>query len=305
MLSPHNFWPPRNFCGIDAEYAAFDTSRFVVVPVPYDSTTTWRGGTREGPISILDASMNMELFDFELKREVYECGIHTTEDVEPVMSKPESMAVRVTEVIGEVMFAGKIPVMLGGEHSLTFGAVCAALKLDLNGPLTVVQLDAHTDLRQEYCKSRWGHGCVARRMSELPGVQIVQIGLRSTSAEEYADVPANVTQIWCEDLLNDFNGSLELLLSKLSREVYITFDVDVCDPSWMPNTGTPEPGGLSYYQVRDILRTICIGGTQQRQVRGIDCVELIGGDPAGAFAVSRLLYKMMGYLSMPTVPVSN
>src|SRR5687767_2419389 len=124
MLNAQNFWPPRNFGAIDGEYAAFDTARFVVVPVPYDSTTTWRGGTRDGPAAILDASMNMELFDVELEREVYRCGIHTTDDVEPVMSRPESMAVRVTEVIGEILFAGKIPVMLGGEHSLTFGAVC-------------------------------------------------------------------------------------------------------------------------------------------------------------------------------------
>lgn len=296
MLSPHNFWPPRNFGAIDAEYSSFENSRFVVVPVPYDSTTTWRSGTREGPISIIDASMNMELFDVELKREIYECGIHTTDDVEPVVSKPESMAVRVTEVIGEIMFADKIPVMLGGEHSLTFGAVCAALKLDLQGPLTVLQLDAHTDLRQEYSKSRWGHGCVARRMSELPGVEIVQVGLRSTSAEEHADVPSNVTQFWCEDVLGDFSGTLEQILAKLSNDVYITFDVDVCDPSWMPNTGTPEPGGLSYYQVRDILRAVCTGNPERR-VRGLDCVELIGGDPASAFAVARLLYKTMGYLS--------
>jgi agmatinase len=293
MLSPHNFWPPRNFGAVDAALAVFDTARFVVVPVPYDSTTTWRGGTREGPLAIIDASMNMELFDRELGREICEVGIHTTDDVEPVFSRPESMAVRVTEVIGEILFSDKFPMMLGGEHSLTFGAVCAALKRELRGTLTVLQLDAHTDLRASYGGAKFGHGSVARRMSELPGVQITQVGLRSTSAEEHENVPANVNQFWCEDVLEDFSGSLSRIVESLSDEVYITFDVDVCDPSWMPDTGTPEPGGLSYYQVRDILRAVCT----RRQVIGMDCVELIGGHAASAFAVARLLYKAMGYLT--------
>ncbi|HEX8834365.1 MAG TPA: agmatinase [Abditibacteriaceae bacterium] len=293
MLNPNNFWPPRNFCGLDQEYSAFEKAQFVIIPVPYDSTTTWRGGTREGASSIIDASMNMELFDRELGREIYEAGIHTTSDVEPVMSSPEKMAVRVTEVIGEVMFAGKVPIMLGGEHSLTFGGVCAALKLDLDGPLTVVQLDAHTDLRDRYADTRFGHGCVARRMSELPGVEIVQIGLRSTSAEEYAAVPANVKQFWADDILPDFKSSLVEIIDSIGPNVYLTFDVDACDPSWMPDTGTPEPGGLDYYQVRDIFREVCT----TRRVVGVDCVELIGGHPASAFAVARLLYKVMGYLS--------
>lgn len=293
MLSRSNFWPPRNFGAIDEELANFDTARFVVVPVPYDSTTTWQGGTRGGSIAILDASMNMELFDVELKREICDVGIHTTDDVEPDMRSPQHMAVRVTEVIGEILFAGKFPIMLGGEHSLTFGAVTAALKLPLEGDLTILQLDAHTDLRDTYCDTKWGHGCVARRISEQPHTKIVQVGLRSTSAEEYENVPANVKQFWCEDVLSDFAGSLESILSELSDNVYITFDVDVCDPSWIPSTGTPEPGGLSYYQVRDILRAVC----RSRNVVAMDCVELTDGNAAAAFAISRLLYKTIGYLS--------
>jgi agmatinase len=291
MLNPKNFWPPRNFGALDSPLCDFATAKFVVIPVPYDSTTTWRGGTREGPAAIIDASMNMELFDRELGREICDCGIATTDEVEPDMRAPERMAVRVTEVVGEVLFSGKIPVLLGGEHSLTFGAVCAALKLDLGGPLTVLQLDAHTDLRQNYCDSKWGHGSVARRLSELPGVEIVQVGLRSTSFDEQAAVPANVRQFWAEEVLADFLGSVQAIADCLGPNLYITFDVDVCDPSWMPDTGTPEPGGLGYYQVRDLLRAACAN----RRVVGIDCVELIGGHPASAFAAARLLYKTMGY----------
>lgn len=292
-LTRSNFWPPRNFGAIDEELARFDAACFVVVPVPYDSTTTWQAGTRAGSAAILDASMNMELFDVELKREICDVGIHTTDDVEPDMRSPQHMAVRVTEVIGEILFADKFPIMLGGEHSLTFGAVTAALKLPLDGDLTILQLDAHTDLRDTYGKTKWGHGCVARRISEQPRTKVVQVGLRSTSAEEYSDVPENVTQFWCEDVLADFDGTLQQVLSELSDHVYISFDVDVCDPSWVPSTGTPEPGGLSFYQVRDILRAV----GRSKNVVAMDCVELTGENPAAAFAIARLIYKTIGYLS--------
>jgi len=293
MLSPSNFWPPRNFGALDAELADFHNARFVVVPVPYDSTTTWRGGTREGAASIIDASMNMELFDRELEREIGQVGIHTTDEVEPDMRSPQHMAVRVTEVIGEILFAGKFPIMLGGEHSLTFGAVAAVLKLPLESDLTILQIDAHTDLRDTYCDTKWGHGCVARRISELPGVKIVQAALRSTSAEEFAQLPSNVTQFWCEDMLPDFDGSLKKIIAACGENVYISFDVDACDPSWVGATGTPEPGGLGFYQVRDLLRAVCM----KKNVLGLDCMELLGGDPAAAFAIARLLYKSIGYLS--------
>lgn len=293
MLSPQNFWPPRNFGALDDELSNLETARFVVLPVPYDATTTWRGGTREGPSAILDASMNMELYDRELAREICEAGIHTTSEIEPVAASPERMAVRITEVVGEVLFTGKIPIMLGGEHSLTFGGVCAALKLPLPGPLSVLQLDAHTDLRQSYSGTKFSHGCVARRISELPHTQITQVGLRSTSAEEAANVPKNVTQFWAEDILADFDSAIPKILDSLNEDVYLTFDVDVCDPSWVPDTGTPEPGGLSFYQVRDLIRAVC----QTKRVHAVDCVELIGGHPASAFAIARLLYKTMGYLS--------
>ncbi len=292
MLSPHHFWPPRNFGALDAQLAAFETAQFVVLPVPYDSTTTWRGGTREGPISIIDASMNMELFDRELGREIAEVGIHTTDDIEPVMSGPEMMANRIESVVGEVLDAGKVPVMLGGEHSLTLGAVRALSSRSER--ISILQIDAHTDLRDEYAETRFGHGCVMRRASEIENVaKIVQVGLRSTSQDEWENVPPNVVQFWAEDILDDFSSVIPRILEELEGEVYLTFDVDGCDPSWMPDTGTPEPGGLSFYQVCDLFRAVCT----QKTVRAFDCVELIGGHPASAFAVARLLYKAIGYVS--------
>lgn len=290
MLSKELYWPPRNFGAICPEWAEFETAKFVILPVPYDSTTTWRGGTREGAIAILDASMNMELFDRELGHEIAELGIHTTDDVEPVMTGPKDMAQRVKQVVGEVLNAGKVPVMLGGEHSLTFGGVAALA--ERSPQVTVFQLDAHTDLREEYCGTPYGHGCVMRRSSELPNVRIIQFGLRSTSLEEFENVPHNVTQFWAEDILPEFEARLREAVSLIEGDVYLTFDVDVSDPSWMPDTGTPEPGGLTYMQVRDTLRAVC----QTGRVKAFDCLELIGGHPASAFATARLIYKAMGYM---------
>ena len=292
MLSPRNFWPRRTFAGIDAELAAFDCARFVVLPAPYDSTTTWRVGTRTGPAAIIDASMNLELFDRELKREIADCGIHTTPDIEPQMDGPAHMIARIESVIGEVLDAQKIPVLLGGEHSLTLGGARA---LAARHPkISILQIDAHTDLRESFEDTRYSHGAVMRRCSEIPNVaRIVQVGLRSTSSEEWQNIPAKVTQFWADDILDDFRSHLPAILGELEGAVYLTFDVDGCDPSWVPETGTPEPGGLSYHQTRDLLRAVCT----QCDVAALDCVELIGGHDASAFAIARLLYQTMGYLT--------
>ena len=292
MLSPDLFWPRRTFAALEPPLCDYETARFVVLPAPYDSTTTWRSGTRSGPAAIVDASINMELWERELNREVAEVGIHTTGEIAPEMSGPGAMVERIEAVVGQVLDAGKFPLMLGGEHSLTLGGVRA---LAVRHPVvSVLQIDAHPDLRHSYTGTPYGHGCVMRRCSEIPNVaRIVQVGLRSSSREEAEAVPANVTQFWAEDIVEDFNAQLPAMLEPLKGAVYLSFDVDGCDPSWMPETGTPEPGGLSFYQTLSLLRSAC----RQTDVRALDCVELIGGHDASAFAVARLLYKTMGYLS--------
>ena len=295
MLSSQHFWPPRNFGALDAELAAFQTARFVVLPAPYDSTTTWRGGTRNGPAAIIDASMNLELFDRELEREIADVGIHTANEIEPEMNGPEPMAARIESVVGETLDAAKFPVLLGGEHSLTLGGARA---LAARHPvISVLQIDAHPDLRESYGGTRFGHGSVMRRCSEIPNVaRIVQVGLRATSREEWENVPPNVTQFWADDILDNFGAHLPAIVAELQGAVYLSFDVDGCDPSWVPETGTPEPGGLSYHQTRALLRAVCTGA----EVRALDCVELIGGHDASAFAIAHLLYSAMGYLSRST-----
>lgn len=292
MLSSQNFWPRRTFAGIDENLAAFDSAKFIVTPVPYDSTTTYRVGTRTGPAAIIDASMNLELFDRELGREIAECGIHTTPEIEPQMDGPAAMIARIESVIGEILDADKFPVMLGGEHSLTLGGVRA---LAARHPkISILQIDAHTDLRESFEDTRYSHGAVMRRCSEIPNVaKIVQVGIRSTSLEEWQNIPEKVTQFWADDILDDFRSHLPAILAQLKGAVYLTFDVDGCDPSWVPETGTPEPGGLSYAQTRDLIRAVCQGA----DVAAFDCVELIGGHDASAFAIARLIYQTMGYLS--------
>ena len=292
MLSSQHFWPLRTFAGLDAQLAAFETAQFVVLPAPYDSTTTWRVGTRTGPAAIIDASMNLELFDRELGREIADCGIHTTPEIEPNMSGPQAMIARIESVMGEVMDAEKFPVLLGGEHSLTLGGARALAAR--HQTISILQIDAHTDLRQSFEDTPYSHGAVMRRCSEIPNVaKIVQVGLRSTSLEEWQNIPANVTQFWADDILDDFQSHLPAIIAELEGAVYLTFDVDGCDPSWIPETGTPEPGGLSYSQTRDLLRAVCL----QCDVAALDCVELIGGHDASAFAIARLIYQAMGYLS--------
>ena len=292
MIQSEYLLPQRTFAALDARLCAFERARFVILPAPYDSTTTWRAGTRTGPAAIINASMNLELFEREMGREVAEYGIHTTGEIEPDMSGPQGMSARIESLVGQVLDAGKFPLLLGGEHSLTLGAVRALAAR--HSTVSILQIDAHPDLRDVYEETPYGHGSVMRRCSEIPNLaRIVQVGLRATSREEWESVPANVTQFWADDIVDNFAAQVPAMIEPLQGAVYISFDVDGCDPSWVPETGTPEPGGLTYFQVRDLLRAVCT----QKEVAALDCVELIGGHDASAFAIARLLYKTMGYLS--------
>lgn len=294
MLTPSNFQPPNNFGALDFERSNFDNARFVIIPAPYEASAIQQSGTHRGPQAILQASRNLDLFDIELKREICEVGIHTTNDVALDMRSPQHMAVRITEIVGEVLFAGKFPILLGGEHSLAFGAVAGALKLPIEEEITVLQLDARPNFHPIEHQAKWGRNSLARRMSQHSGVRLVQAGLRSISAVEYAAVAPKTTQFWCEEMLNDFDTAITKVLAACSEHVYITFDVSICDPSWIGITSSPEPNGLSYHQVRRLLHAICT----QRKVLGLDCVEFTGDNPTSAFAIAKLLYQTIGYLSL-------
>jgi agmatinase len=280
-----------NFGGIDPEYCAFDASTYVVIPVPYDLTTTYQSGSRKGPQAILDASCNMELYDEELDRETFRAGIHTLPPIEIEAGSPEGMTAAVEKKIAGVFAAGKIPVMLGGEHSISVGAVRAASKIYPS--LSVLHLDAHADLRDAYQGTPFSHACAGRRISEI--CSLVQAGIRSMSQEEALFLKGGSVRTYLQDEILADTRWKENICSYLSSDVYITLDLDVLDPSIMPATGTPEPGGMQWRELLALIRYV----TGRCNVRGFDVVELlpIPGIVAPDFLAAKLIYRMMGYVS--------
>jgi len=283
------FYPRRSFGFPPERYTDFDKAKVVVLPVPYDSTTDWRAGAREGPNAIIDASHFLEQYDYELKREVYDVGIHTLPQLQPSMQGPQQTVERVQEVAGELLDKGKFVVMLGGEHSLTIGTVRAYRQR--YEKLSVLQLDAHADLRDEYEGSKYGHACVMRRVIEV--CPIVQAGIRSMSREEDDFIrERGLRPFYAGDKAIDDDA----VVSALSGDVYVTIDLDVFDPSVMPAVGTPEPGGLGWHGVLGLLTKVA----EQRRIVGFDIVELAPaeGPLACAFLAARLAYRLIG-LAVP------
>lgn len=288
MSSPD--WPtglPDNFGGLEREHAALETARAVILPAPYDFSTTYQGGTRWGPRAILAASRNMELWDDELGA-TYQAGIHTLPELEPTALGPEAMAARVEQAMGWILDRGQLPVLLGGEHSLTAGCVRAAAKRFAG--LTVLQLDAHADMRDRYLDSPYSHACVMRRVREL--VPATSVGIRSLSEEEAEHLKRHPAPIWSVRQFRALRGNWEPILETLGAHVFVTFDLDALDPSILPGTGTPEPGGLDWYEAADLLAAVA----QRSHVVGFDVVELapLPGHVASDFLAARLVYRMIG-----------
>ncbi|MFH1739926.1 MAG: agmatinase [bacterium] len=286
------------FCGSTDPPSTYDSAQFIVVPVPYDHTCTYGTGARFGPRAILEASANIELYDEVLGWEPYHVGIWTLESIEPVVTGPEQMISRVRSVVGKILDTRKIPILLGGEHSLSLGAVEACVERD--PALSVLVIDAHADLRAEYQGSPCSHACVQRRFLEL-GCPVVQVGVRSLSAEEaeYREETGSLLSISVRDyrergLLpnNQLEGSI---LNHLTDRIYVSIDLDGLDPSIMPATGTPEPGGLLWDEIWEILNKVCT----QRTVIGADLVELqpIPGMNAPQVLAARLAYRLMGLIA--------
>ncbi|MDI6736778.1 MAG: agmatinase [bacterium] len=292
------FFLPSNFGSLPIENSEFETSKVIVIPVPYDSTTSFKAGTREGPQAIISASKNFELYDIELEKEIYkEVGIHTLGELEPVLSGPEAMIERVYEVGQELIRLGKFLVMLGGEHSLSSGIV-RALK-EKYPALSVLQLDAHADLRDEYLGSKYNHAAVMRRIYEL--CPITQVGIRSMSQEEAEFIKENnLKPFYARQIINQ-PAWIDEVLSNLGDEIYITIDLDVLDPSIMPAVGTPEPGGLGWYPLLELLAKV----STQKRIVGFDVVELAPSDAhcAASCLAATLVYKLIGYVTRQKVKV--
>jgi agmatinase len=275
-----------NFGAIAPEFADAAAAAAVVLPVPYDETSTWMKGADRGPQAILDASANMELFDIETGTEVYRRGIHTASPVTEKRS-PEAMTDAVAARVEEHLGRGRFVVTVGGEHSVSVGSIRAHARRYPG--MGVLQLDAHADLRDEYEGSRYNHACVMARVREL--CPILQVGIRSMDVSELASItPGRV--FWAHEIADDPAWPARVL-EQLPGSCYVTIDLDVFDPSVMPSTGTPEPGGLSWYDVLRLLRGVC----RRTRVVGFDVVELCPSEHTRApdFLAAKLIYKFLGY----------
>lgn len=283
---------PDNFLGLDEPLSRWEGARALVLPVPYEATTSYGGGTREGPRAILEASRYVEFYDPETNTEPCAAGICTLPAVELGGSGPEAAVAELRALYRDLLEAaeGRFVVGLGGEHSISSAPV-AAWAERLDGELSVLQLDAHSDLRESYQGSPWSHASVMRRVAEHAD-RICAVGIRSLSREERSFIrERGITTIFAEELRAD--GWIERALEGLGEKVYLTFDVDFLDPSILPATGTPEPGGAGWWQALDLLRAVF----RECEVVGADLVELAprAGLAGCDVAVAELAYKMIAY----------
>ncbi|MBO4281974.1 MAG: agmatinase [Bacteroidales bacterium] len=272
------------FLDMDAAYASYEKAEFVLLPVPYDGTSTYVKGADKGPQAIIDASDSIELYDPEEEMEVYLHGIHTAKPVTE-NATPEAMVEAVKRRTLAILNDGKLSVVLGGEHSVTVGSVRAYA--EKYPQLSVLQLDAHADMRDAYQGSPYNHACVMKRVKEV--CPVVQVGIRSVCIEEKAELDA-ATTVYAHQLHTD-TAWMERAAAGLSPQVYLTVDLDAFDPSVLPSTGTPFPGGMAWRQVLDFIDYVL----KEHDIVGFDVVELCPNPQAKASDVlaAVLVYKII------------
>jgi agmatinase len=275
-----------NFGGAEVVYD-YAGSGIIIIPVPYDGTSTWMKGADRGPDAIMEASVNLEFYDVETGTEVHKKGIHTIAPVSENRS-PDALVNAVHNKISRLLAEKKFPVTVGGNHTVSIGAIKAFA--EKYNDLTVLQLDAHTDLRQEYEGSRFNHACAMARCRDY--ASFIQVGIRSTSADELPYIDKERV-FYAHDLY--YNKELyRKAIEKLSGNVYVTIDLDVFDPSLMPSTGTPEPGGPDYFELMHFLRDTAA----ERNIVGFDVVELCPspGNKFPDFVAAKVIYQLLSYI---------
>jgi agmatinase len=277
--------PPYNFGGLAEELTNYKKAQVAVIPVPFDLTTSWMSGTSQGPKAIIEASGYMELYDIETQSQVYKKGIFTDEDVSSDSS--EALNDAVYERVLSHINAGKFAITLGGEHSVAYGS--AKAHIEKFNELSILHFDAHTDRREEFEDNKFSHACTLRRISELND-DIVSVGIRSLDVSElqYLDE----SKVFYAENIHSSLDWIPKVVDLLKANVYITFDLDVFDPAFMPSTGTPEPGGMEWYPVLALLKAVA----KARNIVGMDMVELNPTeDKAPDFLAAKLIYKILSY----------
>jgi agmatinase len=279
----------RNYAGIPQEFAQLEKAKVVLIPVPYDGTSTWGKGADKGPEAFLQASENMEVYDIETATEVYRQGIYLADPVAE-KSSPEALVKAVHSVTKDYIKRNKFVTLVGGEHSLSIGSIRAFNECFDN--LTVLQIDAHADLRESYNGSRFNHACALYEASQ--NTNLIQVGIRSMDALENTVMDAEKTFFAHDMAKDDYWG--DKVIDLMGDNVFITFDLDALDPSIMPSTGTPEPGGLFWYETLEFLRQVF----EEKNVVGFDLVELCPNphNPSSDFLAAKLYYKMLSYKFM-------
>ncbi|MBI4649733.1 agmatinase [Candidatus Desantisbacteria bacterium] len=272
---------------------SFQKSKFVVLSIPYEQTTSYKSGTKEGPKAIIDASRYIELYDEELNKCPSLAGIHTLGELLVDYSGPEQMTNKIYKSVKNIINKDKVLISLGGEHSITAGLVKAFS--EIYSDLTVLQLDAHADLRQEYEGTKFSHASAIRRT--LDYCNAVQVGIRSISSEEidFLKTTDKTKIFFAKDIVKKgLKEYLKKIIDSLSDTVYITIDLDVLDPSIMPAVGTPEPGGIGWYDILELLKEV----SAKKRVVGADVVELLplGENIAPNFLAAKLIYKLVAYI---------
>jgi agmatinase len=291
MSSPvdYDHTQPQQFGGALPEPRSFEESEAIIWPVPYERTTSYVSGTRFGPRELLVASAQVELWDEELGADVHGRGMFTLPELDLSAAAHEDAIQEIRRIAGELYDTGKFVVMLGGEHSVTSPVVAAAAARHRR--LSVLQIDAHADLRDSYLADRHSHACAMRRTLEF--APLVQVGIRNISQEEVQALPALQTRIFLDWNMRDDPAWIDRVVESLSDVVYITIDLDGLEPGLMPAVGTPEPGGLSWRELTTLLRKTF----ERRRVIGCDVVELcpIPGMASSNFIAAKLVYKLLTY----------
>jgi len=287
-MADDRFYPPHGFLALPTEQSQYASARVVVLPIPYDATTSARAGAREGPRAIIFASEDLEPHDLDLGYDASQHGIHTLPDVAPHSGGPQAMVERIEAVVGDLLDDGKFVVTLGGEHTVAVGAVRAHARR-LPG-LSVLSIDAHADLRDEYLYSPYNHACVMRRIIDL--CPVVQVGMRSVSAGQVSLIRERSLPFFTPPAYRALADGPGEVTRILTQDVYISVDLDGLDPSQMAAVGTPEPGGLFWDELIALLAVVA----REKRIVGFDVTELAPdlGPPACAHLAAKLAYRLIG-----------
>ena len=283
-------WIPANFLALPPHQSDLATAGVVLIPVPYDSTTSVRSGARQGPSAIIESSYALEDYDWELDLDVSQVGIHTTQAIEPHTGDPAQMVDRVRHAVGSFLSHDRLVGVIGGDHSVCIGSALA--HLEAYPKMSVLYLDAHADLRDTYLGTSWGHSSGARRINEHCPVTLAGVRSMAPDERDYLQAEGVPTFAWPPSNEETINNYARRIVAELGQQVYISVDLDVLDPSLMAAVGTPEPGGMFWHDIMVLLSCLA----QSRQIVGFDVNELAPSDgpPACTYTAAKLIYKIIG-----------